>query len=148
MTTAPKILAFSGSLRAGSLNHTLVEAAARHAEEAGAEVRVIRLRDFPMAIYDGDLEASGDWPEAVDALRSGLNVMIFSDNVPVDQEIALKRLAPCDALHKVKRITDTQPVNEPAPVHGQGLLEQAADGKARNASRRRWLVTGDKLQES
>ena len=45
------------------------EAAARHAEEAGAEVRVIRLRDFPIAIYDGDLEASGDWPESVDALH-------------------------------------------------------------------------------
>ncbi|MCJ7726136.1 MAG: FdrA family protein [Acidimicrobiia bacterium] len=30
--------------------------------------------------------------EAADALRAGLNVMIFSDNVPVEQEIALKRL--------------------------------------------------------
>jgi FdrA protein len=28
--------------------------------------------------------------EAMDALRAGLSVMIFSDNVPVDQEIALK----------------------------------------------------------
>ncbi len=30
--------------------------------------------------------------EAADALRAGLNVMIFSDNVPVEHEIALKRL--------------------------------------------------------
>jgi FdrA protein len=28
--------------------------------------------------------------EAVDALRAGLHVMLFSDNVPVDQEVALK----------------------------------------------------------
>jgi FdrA protein len=28
--------------------------------------------------------------EAMDALRSGLHVMLFSDNVPVDQEVALK----------------------------------------------------------
>ena len=31
--------------------------------------------------------------EAVDALDEGADVMIFSDNVPVDQEVALKRLA-------------------------------------------------------
>jgi FdrA protein len=31
--------------------------------------------------------------EAMDALESGLNVMIFSDNVPVEQEIALKDAA-------------------------------------------------------
>lgn len=31
--------------------------------------------------------------EAVDALRGGANVMLFSDNVPVEQEVELKRLA-------------------------------------------------------
>ncbi|MQA02179.1 MAG: FdrA family protein [Streptosporangiales bacterium] len=31
--------------------------------------------------------------EAVDALRAGSNVMVFSDNVPLEQEIALKREA-------------------------------------------------------
>ncbi|MEU5881791.1 FdrA family protein [Spirillospora sp. NPDC047279] len=33
------------------------------------------------------------FPEAMDALDAGLNVMIFSDNVPVDQEIELKEAA-------------------------------------------------------
>ncbi|WP_207933098.1 FdrA family protein [Actinomadura sp. GC306] len=33
------------------------------------------------------------FPEAMDALDAGLNVMIFSDNVPLDQEIALKEAA-------------------------------------------------------
>ncbi|MFD0686997.1 FdrA family protein [Actinomadura fibrosa] len=33
------------------------------------------------------------FPEAMDALDAGLNVMIFSDNVPVAQEIALKEAA-------------------------------------------------------
>ncbi|MGK5552246.1 FdrA family protein [Actinomadura kijaniata] len=32
-------------------------------------------------------------PEAMDALAAGLNVMIFSDNVPVEQEVALKDAA-------------------------------------------------------
>ena len=31
--------------------------------------------------------------EAVDALDAGRDVMLFSDNVPVDQEVALKRMA-------------------------------------------------------
>jgi len=33
------------------------------------------------------------YAEAVDALEAGLNVMVFSDNVPVWQEVALKRTA-------------------------------------------------------
>ncbi|MFF5257501.1 FdrA family protein [Actinomadura viridis] len=33
------------------------------------------------------------FPEAMDALTAGLNVMVFSDNVPLDQEIALKEEA-------------------------------------------------------
>ncbi|WP_395105983.1 FdrA family protein [Actinomadura sp. SCN-SB] len=33
------------------------------------------------------------FPEAMDALAAGLNVMVFSDNVPLEQEIALKDAA-------------------------------------------------------
>ncbi|MFB4315756.1 FdrA family protein [Actinomadura sp. 21ATH] len=33
------------------------------------------------------------FPEAMDALEAGLNVMVFSDNVPLEQEIALKDAA-------------------------------------------------------
>ncbi|MEW2357969.1 FdrA family protein [Spirillospora sp. NPDC029432] len=33
------------------------------------------------------------FPEAMDALEAGLNVMVFSDNVPLEQEIALKEAA-------------------------------------------------------
>lgn len=51
-----KILALSGSLRAGSFNQKLVKIAAAAAEEAGAEVTVISLADFPMPLFDQDLE--------------------------------------------------------------------------------------------
>jgi FdrA protein len=33
------------------------------------------------------------FPEAMDALDAGLNVMVFSDNVPLEQEVALKEAA-------------------------------------------------------
>lgn len=57
MATPPKILAFAGSLRAGSFNKKLIQIAARGARDAGAEVTLIDLRDFPMPIFDEDLEA-------------------------------------------------------------------------------------------
>ncbi|HWB59161.1 MAG TPA: NAD(P)H-dependent oxidoreductase [Chthoniobacteraceae bacterium] len=58
-----KILAFAGSTRTGSFNKKLVRIAADGAREAGAEVTLIDLRDFPMPLYDGDLEASSGLPE-------------------------------------------------------------------------------------
>lgn len=58
-----KILAFAGSTRGESLNKTLVNIAAEGAREAGADVTVIDLRDYPMPFYDGDLEAKNGLPE-------------------------------------------------------------------------------------
>jgi chromate reductase, NAD(P)H dehydrogenase (quinone) len=52
----PKILAFAGSTRTGSYNKKLIRIAAEAARTAGAEVTLIDLRDYPMPLYDGDLE--------------------------------------------------------------------------------------------
>ena len=59
----PKILAFAGSTRTDSFNKKLVRHAAAAAKAAGAEVTLVDLRDFPMPLYDGDLEASEGLPE-------------------------------------------------------------------------------------
>ena len=61
--TTPRILAFAGSLRAESINKTLVRLAADAARAAGADVTLIDLRDYPLPIYDGDLETASDIPE-------------------------------------------------------------------------------------
>jgi NAD(P)H-dependent FMN reductase len=66
----PKILAFAGSARAASFNKMLVRIAASGAEQAGAEVTTIDLRDFPMPIYDGDVEANDGIPDTVIAFRN------------------------------------------------------------------------------
>ena len=58
----PKILAFAGSTRVDSFNKKLVKIAAEGARTAGADVTVIDLRDFPMPLYDGDLEAKDGIP--------------------------------------------------------------------------------------
>lgn len=65
----PKILAFAGSLRAGSFNKMLAREAARFAREAGAEVTELDLRDYPVPLYDGDLEREEGLPAEVRTLQ-------------------------------------------------------------------------------
>jgi chromate reductase len=65
----PKILAFSGSARKSSFNQKLVVIAAQGARAAGADVTVINLADYPMPIFDEDLEVSEGMPAAAKAFK-------------------------------------------------------------------------------
>src|SRR5438046_3669126 len=58
-----RMRAFAGSTRTNSYNKKLGMIAAEGARAAGAEVTLIDLRDFPMPLYDGDLEESSGIPE-------------------------------------------------------------------------------------
>src|SRR5437764_14650849 len=60
---ALKILVIPGSLRTGSLNAKLAAAAAHELAQSGAEVTRISLADFPLPIYDGDLQARSGVPK-------------------------------------------------------------------------------------
>ena len=59
----PRILAFASSTRRESFNKKLVAIAAQGAREAGAEVTLIDLKDFPLPLFDQDLEAEEGLPE-------------------------------------------------------------------------------------
>jgi chromate reductase, NAD(P)H dehydrogenase (quinone) len=59
----PRILAFAGSTRRESFNKKLVAIAAQGARVAGAEVTLIDLKDFPLPLFDQDLEAGHGMPE-------------------------------------------------------------------------------------
>ncbi|MBC8125682.1 MAG: NAD(P)H-dependent oxidoreductase, partial [Gloeobacteraceae cyanobacterium ES-bin-144] len=48
---SPRILVFSGSLRAASYNQKLATIAAGAAREVGAEVTLITLRDYRMPLF-------------------------------------------------------------------------------------------------
>jgi NAD(P)H-dependent FMN reductase len=63
----PKILAIAGSYRENSYNKRVLAIAADGARAAGAEVTFLDLRDFPLPIYDMDLQAGGAFEE--NALR-------------------------------------------------------------------------------
>jgi NAD(P)H-dependent FMN reductase len=60
---ALKILVIPGSLRTGSLNTRLAAAAAYQFVQAGAEVTRISLADFPLPLYDGDLQSKSGVPK-------------------------------------------------------------------------------------
>jgi NAD(P)H-dependent FMN reductase len=62
MATKAKILCFAGSLRAESVNKKLVKIAMQGAKAAGAEVTYIDLKDYPLPIYDEDIETSQGIP--------------------------------------------------------------------------------------
>ncbi len=64
-----RLLAFSGSTRAGSLNQTLLELAVAEARARGAEVTEVRLKAFDLPLYDGDLEASA-FPQGAHELKA------------------------------------------------------------------------------
>src|SRR5262249_36019959 len=59
----PRIPAFAGSPRRDSFNKKPGPIAAKRAREAGAEVALIALKDFPLPLFDQDLEAEQGMPE-------------------------------------------------------------------------------------
>jgi chromate reductase, NAD(P)H dehydrogenase (quinone) len=61
--SALKILVIPGSLRSGSHNVKLAAAAVHEFALAGVEVTRISLADFPLPIYDGDLQAKSGVPK-------------------------------------------------------------------------------------
>lgn len=59
----PKILVFAGSIRTGSFNARLAALAAKELALLDVDVTHISLVDYPMPIYDADLEAKSGQPD-------------------------------------------------------------------------------------
>ena len=64
-----KLLFFAGSARKESMNKKLAKLAADMAQDAGAHVTHIDLKDFEMPLYDGDVEAQDGIPENAKKLK-------------------------------------------------------------------------------
>ena len=114
-----RVLVWSGSLRADSLNTKLARLAASHAAKAGATVDYATMRDFDVPLYDGDL----DVPNGIPAGALELN----------------RRLAECDAFivaspeynasmpGVLKNLIDWASRMRPQPFHEKhGLLMSAS----------------------
>jgi len=70
MSTVPRLLALGGSLRRDSYNQKLAAVAAEGAREAGAEVTLIALRDYPLPVFDADVEEADGMPENAKKLKA------------------------------------------------------------------------------
>lgn len=95
-------LAADGSLDAAlaGVEAALADVGRRHhagpggaAEEAPPRTTAAALRRTPDAVALVSVPGASAFVEAMDALDAGRDVMVFSDNVPLDQEVALKRAA-------------------------------------------------------
>ncbi|MEO0651079.1 MAG: NAD(P)H-dependent oxidoreductase [Planctomycetota bacterium] len=67
-----KLVAFAGSLRAGSYNHALLAYAVEEARAAGAEVELVRLADLDLPHMDEDLERASGLPAGAKRLKTVL----------------------------------------------------------------------------
>ena len=65
----PKILVLAGSARVDSIHRKLARQTVDALRHEGVEATLADLRDFPMPIYDGDLEAGEGLPPAAKALK-------------------------------------------------------------------------------
>lgn len=67
--TTPRILALGGSLRRDSHNQKLAALALEGARAAGADVTLIALRDYPLPVFDEDIEKAEGLPDAARNLK-------------------------------------------------------------------------------
>jgi NAD(P)H-dependent FMN reductase len=65
----PKILVFAGSIRTGAYSGRTADAAMKELALQGADVTRISLADYPLPIFDADLERESGIPE--NAMRLG-----------------------------------------------------------------------------
>lgn len=75
---AAKILVFAGSTRTESFNKKLAEVAAEAVRKAGGEATLLDLREHPLPLYDGDLEAASGLPENAKKLKQ---IMLAHDGL-------------------------------------------------------------------
>src|SRR5439155_5331838 len=59
----PRVIVFAGSIRSGALSQKLADVAAKELALAEADVTKVSLADYPLPIYNGDLETEKGIPE-------------------------------------------------------------------------------------
>lgn len=119
--TSPRILVFSGSIRTGSWNTKLAEAVANALPAHGATVTLISLADYPMPLFNEDLETDGP-PEPACALAKLMSdhdgVMILSPEYNASLPPLLKNTL--DWVSRIKDVDGTPVSPYRSPVFAMG----------------------------
>ncbi|MGH1419390.1 MAG: NADPH-dependent FMN reductase [Hyphomicrobiaceae bacterium] len=74
MSTEAKLLFFAGSAREGSFNKKLARLGDRIADANGISATFLDLADYPMPLYDGDLESAEGVPDNAYKMKNVLSV--------------------------------------------------------------------------
>lgn len=122
----PDILVFAGSLRRDSCNRKLARVAAAQAEAAGARVTLLELRDYPLPLYDGDLEADSGPPE--NAFR--LQELIAAQHGLIVVSPEYNHSIPALLKNTLDWVSRTPRVRGPSPFAGKvaGLMSASPGG--------------------
>lgn len=109
MSDQPRVLAFAGSARTDSFNVKLVNIAAEGAREAEAEVTVLNLKDFPMPLFNQDLEAAEGPPEQATRLKG---IMLAHEGLLIASPEYNSSISPLlkNAIDWVSRPADGEPM--------------------------------------
>lgn len=105
MTPSPNLLFFAGSARTASLNKRLAQLGASIARANGIHATFADLGDYPLPLYDGDLEAGSGVP---DNARKLLALMQVNDGIFIASPEYNASMSPLlkNALDWISRIRD------------------------------------------
>jgi chromate reductase, NAD(P)H dehydrogenase (quinone) len=112
-----KVVVFAGSLRTGSVNKKFAKEASVLARDAGAEVEYIDLRDYPLPVYDGDIESKGHPPELIELKKKFRTADAFIISTPEYETMvpgALKNVL--DWMSRKENAQDAKPELVDKPV--------------------------------
>ena len=115
MTKSPRVLAFAGSARSASFNQQLVRIGAAGVEAGGAECTLIDLRDYPLPLYDGDLEADSAADPLIPrfAVRIGGELLDGADDRRIDEDALAGQLVDfADRPHAQLGVSDRPVLGE------------------------------------
>lgn len=125
-----RILVFAGSIRAGAYSGKLAAAAAKELALADAEVTQISLADYPLPIYDGDIEREKGVPENATKLA---RLIVAHHGVFIATPEYNHSLPPLlkNALDWISRIKHTGTMPYRHKIYGMGATSDTRFGGAR-----------------
>ena len=139
---ATRILVFAGSVRSGALSGRLAALAAKELALADAEVTRISLADYPLPLYDGDVEDNRGIPENPGKLA---RLIVANQGVFIATPEYNNSLPPLlkNAIDWVSRHRNTASLAYRHKVYAVGSTSDGAFGGARALiDLRKVLMTG------
>jgi chromate reductase len=139
---ATRILVFAGSTRSGALSAKLAALAAKELALADAEVTLVSLADYPLPIFDGDLEVEQGIPENATRLA---RLIAATQGVFIATPEYNHSLPPLikNAIDWVSRHRNTGSLSYRRKVYAVGSTSDGAFGGARALTDlRKVLMTG------